>query len=359
MSKSTLHRIPLRTQVADLLRKEIRTKFKPGQRLETELQLVKRLGVSLITIKEALGVLSHQGIIVRKQGKGTFVCEEAPPSSTSLRKVALVSDLTLDRYQSSTYFLSVLTKTQQRLAAQGLSCRLYLGLNGPPDAVLHANPTKAFFDDLAGGLVEAVVASGLTPTPLILDAFARYSVPVVATDERFPHFSVPDGRALLLAGIQQLIARGCVRIGIIDHSTANADVPALILAGNPSVTTQVLHHHYSEDDFSASLERELTSAPGFDALILIDDFQMPGVLSAMNSRGIRTPEDVLLCVHYNLGAKEPTIPCLLMEVDTDAIATDLCALVQDQLTGSGTMASTVQPPRTRAHLLAQLDPVAV
>jgi len=45
----------------------------PGDRLPKETKLAQMLGVSRITVREALRLLEEDGIIIRRQGQGTFV----------------------------------------------------------------------------------------------------------------------------------------------------------------------------------------------------------------------------------------------------------------------------------------------
>lgn len=68
---------PLYEQLADGLREQIAGgKLKPGASIPPESALTARYHVSRVTARQALEVLAGEGLIVRRQGKGTFV---APP----------------------------------------------------------------------------------------------------------------------------------------------------------------------------------------------------------------------------------------------------------------------------------------
>lgn len=49
--------------------------WKVGQCIDSERELSETYGVSRMTIRQALGELVQEGILVREKGKGTFVCE--------------------------------------------------------------------------------------------------------------------------------------------------------------------------------------------------------------------------------------------------------------------------------------------
>jgi GntR family transcriptional regulator, transcriptional repressor for pyruvate dehydrogenase complex len=56
--------------------------YEPGDRLPTERELAAIIGVSRATVREAIRLLSEQGILVSKRGRmgGTFVAEKFPVS---------------------------------------------------------------------------------------------------------------------------------------------------------------------------------------------------------------------------------------------------------------------------------------
>ncbi|MEO8288175.1 MAG: GntR family transcriptional regulator [Chloroflexota bacterium] len=68
--------IPLYAQVKQALQQEIENRMKPGDALPSEPELEKRFGVSRITVRRALDELASDGLIMRQQGKGTFVREQ-------------------------------------------------------------------------------------------------------------------------------------------------------------------------------------------------------------------------------------------------------------------------------------------
>ncbi len=68
---------PMYKQVAGIISEGIRTgELKVGEKLPSEFELMKDFNVSRVTIRGAISELVTDGLLVRSQGKGTFVAPQ-------------------------------------------------------------------------------------------------------------------------------------------------------------------------------------------------------------------------------------------------------------------------------------------
>jgi GntR family transcriptional regulator len=66
--------IPLYLQIASTLRRRIEHGFwKIGDKISTIPELEKEFGVARVTIRQAIQIINSEGLIIAKQGKGTYV----------------------------------------------------------------------------------------------------------------------------------------------------------------------------------------------------------------------------------------------------------------------------------------------
>ena len=83
---------PLYIQLMELIEKDIQSGvYKPGDKIMTEAELSKTYGVSLITVRKAVGSLMERGLVVRTQGKGTFVTK--PKISRNMKKLQSFTEM--------------------------------------------------------------------------------------------------------------------------------------------------------------------------------------------------------------------------------------------------------------------------
>jgi GntR family transcriptional regulator len=65
--------IPYYRQLYDILRDElIGGKWRPGERMPSESELIEQYGVSRITVRQSLDMLVKEGRVYRRRGRGTF-----------------------------------------------------------------------------------------------------------------------------------------------------------------------------------------------------------------------------------------------------------------------------------------------
>lgn len=106
-------------QMSNTLRTAITEgEYKSGSRLPTEQQLMEQFGVSRQTVRNALEILTKEGLIQRRQGSGTVVLEQKPKSENNT--IAIVIS-----FANSYIFPSLLMDAQQVLLENGFSALVY------------------------------------------------------------------------------------------------------------------------------------------------------------------------------------------------------------------------------------------
>jgi GntR family transcriptional regulator len=84
-------RVPLYIQVASVMRRRIETKqWLPGQKISTLVELEREFAVARVTVRQAIDILSEEGLLRSQQGRGTFVAEK--PVSRHWFKLATTWD---------------------------------------------------------------------------------------------------------------------------------------------------------------------------------------------------------------------------------------------------------------------------
>lgn len=102
-----IQRVDLKTQVKEALHSYIQTlDLSKSNKLPREEELASMLGVSRITLRSALDDMAADGIIFRRQGKGTFVNTTFFEMKVSFNPVMHFSDMIINSgYQPSTRLL--------------------------------------------------------------------------------------------------------------------------------------------------------------------------------------------------------------------------------------------------------------
>ena len=68
--------VPLYFQLVSIIKRYVSAGImSPGDLLQSDAELCKNLAISRSTVRQAIGALEEEGLVVRKQGRGTFVAE--------------------------------------------------------------------------------------------------------------------------------------------------------------------------------------------------------------------------------------------------------------------------------------------
>ncbi|HKI91938.1 MAG TPA: GntR family transcriptional regulator [Gaiellaceae bacterium] len=201
---------PAHLQITDQLGEAIANgKLAPGDRLPPERELAAELGVSRMTVRQALGALESQGLLVRAQGRGggTFV---ARPKLE--RDLGTFSGLSEELRRQGVRAGARVLHSRQRVASTTVAAALELQrsehvveiervrlADGEPFAIERSCfPAHRFADllglDLEGSLYE-LLAEHWDAAPV--RAVERLE-PVLATEAEADALGVPRGAPLML-----------------------------------------------------------------------------------------------------------------------------------------------------------------
>ena len=83
---------PLYLQIKALLSKSLEAgEWKPGEAIPSEIELARRYNVSQGTVRKAIDALATDNLVVRRQGKGTFVATHTEERTSLFRFLRILS----------------------------------------------------------------------------------------------------------------------------------------------------------------------------------------------------------------------------------------------------------------------------
>jgi len=93
---------PLYLQVRDVLEKSLEAgEWAPGESIPSEIELAVRFGVAQGTVRKAIEALAADNLLVRRQGKGTFVASHTEETTSHFRFLRIRRDDAVDEYPAS------------------------------------------------------------------------------------------------------------------------------------------------------------------------------------------------------------------------------------------------------------------
>ena len=274
--------------LADLLRSEIKSKsFEPGNPFYSESQLCEKYSVSHITVRQALGVLTAEGLLSRIQGKGTFVQE--PPVKLKRFKF-LIRDAALNKHS---FFFDVIKGCEAASNAEAeLSIHTYRHEDASFAAAVEACTSDGFFV-MGAPVGEEVLALEKTTIPFVL-------VGAYLVNKKF-HAVYADLYRSTFQITEYLIKKGHKKIALLGGFHSRSPLEKDFLRGYQDALNAYnipfRNKWCSESEWTQEegwrLARELLKLKDIPTAILAgDDTIAAGVIRVLRENKIQVPQEM-------------------------------------------------------------------
>jgi GntR family transcriptional regulator of arabinose operon len=330
--------------VNDIRRKIASGALKPGDRIDTQVELAKQYNVSLITVKNALNLLVSEGLLLSRAGRGTFVLAGQP------RRIPLSGHRTVGlvlRDLNHPYFSMVVKSVEERAYELGFNVLL-------SDSSGNIEKEESQIEKFRAMGVEGLIIAALSLEYRATDYLRRLH------GESFPYVMVsyihdPDfwyvGSDQELGGHMaagHLLRTGYRKVGyvhmggnnLLSEVRKNGYVRALMEFDVPYDD----HFLYTLDprrfDFGADriqlghqFGRDFVTAPRKpEALFFYNDMCALGFIHGVTEMGMRVPEDVAVVgFDDTIIARFASVPLTTIHQPVDKIGRAAVDIIQKRI----------------------------
>jgi DNA-binding LacI/PurR family transcriptional regulator len=293
----------------DLLVDELRRGLRPaGTRLPSEWELARSCGVSRTTVRSALAELTAAGLLVRQQGRGTFVHQQADQRLSGPRASELLVAVVLPSQRLvNPIFQAVLARFAERLDPRA---RLQFHHHDFLKPAIYADSGAGLVIADGGYGAEAVLALQARCPQLVLLNRLHRELPAVCTDNRL-------GGELMA---EHLLGLGHRRIGILHYGAEGTEEEFVLrlrgirhvlkAAGvEPLEAALQLHNQRAFTPFQA-VELLRRRASDLTALLCMTDVLALNALEALEETGVAVPGRISIIGFDDLRACRFSVPAL-------------------------------------------------
>lgn len=205
---------PRYMEIVDWVKERLeRKELGPGERLNSENELSELFGLSRQTVRHAIGVLEEEGIVVRRQGSGTYVCDDRMATLENKTRIAVVTT-----YVDSYIFPRTIQGIENYLFERGYSVQIAFTNNMLERERTILEDILAR-DDVAGIIMEATKSGLPNPNLSLIERLMERKVPIVFINSYYPQLKLPhvtlNDRLAAEMAVKYLFDAGHRRIGAL------------------------------------------------------------------------------------------------------------------------------------------------
>ncbi len=284
--------------LANQLRSEILSGMYADGKLPTEESLATAKGISRHTVRQAIALLSHEGLIVKRQGSGTYV--ETKPCQNRNMRIRVICT-----YISEYIFPSIVRGIEEVVSQNNYTMELSASGNKVEQ---ERKLLLDCLDDPPDGLIIEGTKSALpNPNIQLYNELKNRNIPFVFINGYYhslenPIYIVCDDYAGGKMAVEYLHSLGCKKIAGIfksddlqGHLRYAGFAQALFACGLSLSDNNVLWYTTENREVVfANAEMLLSCLEGCDAVLCYNDEAAIALLDILSSGGIKSPEDMAI-----------------------------------------------------------------
>lgn len=186
-------------------------KFLPGQKMYSENELKEMFHLSRQTVRHAISILENEGLLVRKQGSGTYINDKRQANLKNRTRISVVTT-----YVDGYIFPKTIQGIESVLFENGYSVQIAFTNNqiSREKTILEDILSR---DEVAGVIVETTKSGIPNPNLPLYEKLRAKDIPVIFINSYYPLLSVPhvslDDKMAGYKATKYLLDNGHRRIG--------------------------------------------------------------------------------------------------------------------------------------------------
>ncbi|MFA5866094.1 MAG: GntR family transcriptional regulator [Phycisphaerae bacterium] len=300
-------------RIEEEIRRNILTgKWSGGDVIPSAKELSNKHGTSPLTARKAVETLVSKGVLVAKQGLGTFVSQRPTLQSVGV-VLGVGSEPNSQGVLGQGRYLQLIENGCNRWSERHLlKCQTYLYHSDKESMA----PNSSLWRDVCEDRLDGLILVGHPSEKLAVELIRR-RIPVVAiaqTSTAVPYVVKADYRNMMDQAVELTVSTGRKGLGLIGGVTVNGPdrneftKEAFILACVEKCLSirrewiKVTDAPITQEEGHRLTMELLDGSDRPEGLIVSDDVLAVGVCKALTERGIKVPETMTIITHSNAGS---------------------------------------------------------